>query len=74
MMVEKVGLKKLTKKHLSDALNNPEKKVDFGVAPAEPLILKDILYDFTFEYGKNTEQRLCDFERTIISSLLSEKQ
>jgi len=72
--IEKVGLKKLTKKHLSDALNNPEKKVDFGLSPAEPLILKDIVYDFAFEYNKNTEQRLYNFERTIISSLLSEKQ
>ncbi|MCX6665663.1 MAG: tRNA pseudouridine(38-40) synthase TruA [Euryarchaeota archaeon] len=71
--IEKVGLKKLTNKHLSDALNDPEKKVDFGLSPAEPLILKDIVYDFGFEYNKNTEQRLCDFERAIISSLSSEK-
>ncbi len=72
--IEKVGLKKLTKNHLSDALNDPGKKVDFGLSPAEPLILKDIVYDFMFEYNKNTDQRLCDFERKIVSSLSSEKQ
>lgn len=48
----KIGNAKLEKEHIIEALINPNKKVDFGLALAEPLILKDIVYDFEFEYDK----------------------
>lgn len=65
--IEKVGNGKLTKKQVSDALNNPGKKVDFGLSPPEPLILKDVLYDFEFEYIKNYQIKLEKFEKRIAS-------
>ena len=51
--VEKVGKKKLGEEHITEALDFPDKKIDFGLAPAEPLILKDIVYDFDFKYDKD---------------------
>jgi len=50
-------------------LENPNKKVDFGLAPAEPLILKDIVYDFKFEYEEKSLDRLNKLEDSIIRSL-----
>lgn len=51
--VEKVGKKKLGEERITEALDFPDKKIDFGIAPAEPLILKDIVYDFDFKYDKD---------------------
>jgi len=67
--IEKVGTGKLTKKQITDALDNPDKKVDFGLAPPEPLILKDVIYDFEFEYKKNYLEKLGELEKRIILSL-----
>jgi len=64
----KVGSGKLEKNQIIDALNNPDVKVDFGLAPAEPLILKDIVYDFEFEYDRQQINKLKQLEKTIISS------
>ena len=44
--IVKFASKKLTKEKIEEALNNPNVKVDYGLAPAEPLILKDVFYDF----------------------------
>lgn len=68
--IQKVGIGKLTKKQIKDALENPNKKVDFGLAPPEPLILKDVIYDFEFEYSKNHLEKLEELEKRIILSLL----
>jgi tRNA U38,U39,U40 pseudouridine synthase TruA len=65
------GSGKLEKEHVIEALHNPDKKVDFGLAPAEPLILMDIIYDIEFEYDKKLSNRLSDLERRIVSSLLA---
>jgi len=67
--VKKVGAGKLTKKQIKEALNNPNKKVDFGLTQAEPLILKDVIYNFEFEYNKNYLKRLDKLEKRIISSI-----
>lgn len=49
--VLKVEQGKLTKQDVLSALNNPLVKVDYGLAPAEPLLLMDITYDnIAFEY------------------------
>jgi len=66
----KVGNGKLEKEQIIEALANPSKKVDFGLAPAEPLILMDIVYDFDFEYNKKLLNILKNIERQIVSSLL----
>ena len=48
--IQKMNLGKIEKEQIIEALHNPNKKFDFGLSPAEPLILKDILYDLDFEY------------------------
>ena len=65
----KIEKGKIEKKDIIDALENPDKKVDFGLAPAEPLVLKDIVYDFEFEYDEKSLDRLNKLEDSIIRNL-----
>lgn len=67
--LEKIGRGELAKEQIVEALCNPDKKVDFGLASAKPLILKDIIYDFDFEFDKKLLNKLDDLERKIISTL-----
>ena len=67
--IEKFLNKKLTKEEIENTLKNFGKKVDYGLAPAEPLILKDIIYDFEFDYEKNYSKKLDEFKKKIILSL-----
>jgi tRNA pseudouridine38-40 synthase len=64
----KIGNGKLEKKQIYIALENPDIKADFGLAPAEPLILKDIFYDFEFEVNKNQKKKAEGLEKDIINS------
>ncbi len=66
--IQKMGIGKIEKEQIIEALHNPNKKVDFGLASAEPLILRDIVYDFEFEYDKKLLNSLKDFEKNIVSS------
>ncbi|UCD14323.1 MAG: tRNA pseudouridine(38-40) synthase TruA [Thermoplasmatales archaeon] len=66
--IHKMAIGKLEKEQIIEALHNPNKKVDFGLAPSEPLILKDIVYDFEFDYGKEFLDSLKDFEKNIVTS------
>ena len=50
--IEKSTKGKISDEEIKDALDSPEKKVDFGVANAENLILLDVIYDFNFEIKK----------------------
>ncbi|MDH7517792.1 MAG: tRNA pseudouridine(38-40) synthase TruA [Candidatus Thermoplasmatota archaeon] len=68
--IEKIGKNKITKQQIINALNNPNKKVDFGLAPPEPLILKDVIYDFNFKYHKNSLKKIKQLETKIYKSLL----
>ena len=67
--LEKTGKGILSNKQILTALEHPELKVDFQVAAPEPLILKDVIYDFSFEYVKNYKKTLHIFENRIISLL-----
>jgi len=60
---------KIEKKDIVEALEKPKKKVDFGLAPAESLILKDIIYDFDFEYDDKLFGELNKLEDSIMKSL-----
>ena len=64
-----IETRKLEIDQIKNALNNPNKRVDFGLAPAELLILKDIIYDFDFEYDENLLHRLNEFKQKIIKNL-----
>jgi len=59
---------KITLRQISDALHHPEQKVDFGVAPPEPLILMDVIYDVKFTYMNKSIQMLNNLENHIVSS------
>jgi len=55
--------KDFRKDELESALSNPDVRSDFGIAPAEPLVLMDVEYDFDFVYDhggilKKTKERL----------------
>jgi tRNA pseudouridine38-40 synthase len=63
----KIGNGTLEEEQIIGALKSPENKVDFGLAPAEPLILKDVLYDFEFEYDKNLMKKVKNLEKNLIS-------
>ena len=65
----KIGTGELEKEQIIEALDNSDKKVDFGLASAEPLILRNITYDFEFEYDKKQYSKLKQLEKKIISSL-----
>jgi len=65
----KVGSNKIDKEEICKALNNPDKRVDTGLAPARPLILKDVVYNFEFEYDASQLRKLKILERKIISCL-----
>ena len=67
--LDKVGKGKLKKEHIVEALNKPNKKVDFGLATAEQLILKNVLYDFEFEYDNELKRKLSNLEKDIILSI-----
>jgi len=56
--LEKVGSNKIEKNQIINALNDPDEKVDFGLAPAEPLILKNVVYDFEFEVNENLKSKI----------------
>lgn len=61
----KVGDGKIEETQIIDALEKPDKKVDFGLASAEPLILMDIIYNFDFRYTKKQLIKLKNLERLL---------
>jgi tRNA pseudouridine38-40 synthase len=65
----RVGFRKLLKEDLIGALAHPEVRVDFGLAPAEPLILREVVYPFTFETLPGSEKMLVRLEEEIVSRL-----
>ena len=67
--LKKVGNGTLSLEEVRHALDHPEKKVDFQVAAPEPLLLKDVVYDFSFDYMKEYKKKLLRFESSIVSSL-----
>jgi len=67
--LKKAGEGSLTLQEIKQALLHPEQRVDYQLAASEPLILKDVVYPFSFEYvkGYNTTLRL--LEERIVQSL-----
>ena len=65
----KVENKKLKLNSVIDALKKPNIIVDFGLAPPEPLVLKDIIYDFDFIYHKKQVNELNNLKLGIINNI-----
>jgi tRNA pseudouridine38-40 synthase len=66
----KIGKGKIQKENILEALYNPEKLVDFGVAPGEPLILEDIIYDFDFRLNKDSMIGFEDLKKKILNRII----
>ena len=62
----KLGLGDLDKEQIVKAIDEPDIKIDFGLAPPEPLVLMDIYYNFEFQYNKKQFKKI---EKEIISNL-----
>jgi tRNA pseudouridine38-40 synthase len=67
--VKKVGGGTLSLDAVRQALDHPEKKLDFQIVTSEPLFLKDVVYDFSFNYVKDYKKKLLWLEKSIVSSL-----
>jgi tRNA pseudouridine38-40 synthase len=67
--LQKAGKGTLSLEKIRYALDRPGQRVDFQVAPPEPLILKEVVYDFSFEYMGGYAQKLALFEQALASSL-----
>ena len=65
--LEKIGRKQISKQVIVEALCNPDKNVDFGLASAEPLFLMDVAYGFDFEIEKNLFEKVKNLRNRIIS-------
>jgi tRNA pseudouridine38-40 synthase len=67
--LEKRGKGVLSNEQIRVALKHPETKIDFQISGPEPLILKDVIYGFSFEYKKGYKKKLQILENRIIASL-----
>lgn len=67
--VKKVCMGKKSLEQVSLALDNTKQYVDFGVASAHPLILKDVCYDFDFKYCAGYLKMLESLEKKIADRL-----
>jgi tRNA pseudouridine38-40 synthase len=67
--ITKVENGKLKLDEVINALKKPNDKVDFGLAPPEPLVLKDIVYNFNFIYNKKQLIKLNTLKLKIIKNI-----
>lgn len=64
--VLQISKEKITHNAVFDALDNPNIQVDFGVAPSEPLVLKDITYkNIRFHHFLDKKRFLIQIEKKI---------
>jgi tRNA pseudouridine38-40 synthase len=68
-VLEKRAKGVISDEQIRAALEHPEDKVDFQVAAPDPLILKDVIYDFSFEYVKDYKKNLQIIENRIFDFL-----
>ncbi len=62
----KVGQDKIKKEEVISALLNPNKAVDFNSAPAKPLLLKELFYDFEFEINQSFFSKVKRLEKRVL--------
>jgi len=67
--IEQVEQRKITPDNITNALEQPDKQVDYGIASAHPLILTDILYSFDFQYIKKYQKKVIEIDQKIQDSL-----
>ncbi len=67
--LKKAGEGILSETAIRQALRHPERRLDFQLVEPKPLILRDVVYDFSFEYLLKYKKRLHDIENRILASL-----
>ncbi len=67
--IEKVGQGKLKKNHIEEAINNPSRKVDFGLSSPVPLLLEEIIYNFEFIVDEELQEKKNNFDKLIFDSI-----
>lgn len=70
--LEKIGLHKIDIRDIVDALENPTRPVDFGLAPSTPLILTDVKYTFDFRSKEKYQKKVNQLENRIMNRILSD--
>jgi tRNA pseudouridine38-40 synthase len=64
----KVEQGKITRTDIQEALDDPKKPVDFGLAPPSYLLLEDVVYDFSIPVDKKWKRRRDELGQSIIAS------
>jgi len=67
----KVAKDEITTDAVLDSLKNPDSKVDYGLAPAHPLILTNVQYGFDFNFCKDYQKMLEEIENKVASRVLN---
>jgi tRNA pseudouridine38-40 synthase len=67
--IKNVNQGKIKDEDIIHALKQPEKKIDFGVASPEPLVLKDIEYSFSFKIDKKEEKKVMKLESFLVDQI-----
>lgn len=60
---------KISSNDIVGALDKPDKKIDFGMASSEPLVLFDVNYDLDFEYYNNALEKLSIFKINLLNDI-----
>ena len=68
-VIQKVAEKKIDQEQIKTALINPNKKVDYGIASANYLILSDVLYHFSFNISNNLKKKKDDFSEQLFNEI-----
>lgn len=58
---------KISSNDIIEALDNPDKKIDFGIASSKPLVLLDVDYDLNFTYHKKGLEKLLIFKMNLLN-------
>ncbi len=66
---QRIALGKTTKERVQSALDNPGIRIEFGIAPPEPLVLRDVFYDFSFQHHPVLEKKIKKLEHLILQNL-----
>ena len=64
--IERYNQNKISKKDIHNALTHPKEKVDFGLSSSQYLILKEILYDFSFDIHIEEVKKRDELEKELI--------
>jgi len=60
---------KISLNDIIEALDNPDKIIDFGMASSEPLVLLDVNYDLDFEYDNKAMEKLSVFKKNLLNDI-----